>query len=351
MRALGISLMMEAYALAACPCYTLSSASNTHNCGVEAVPGTNPSVADWQPIFAAVASGGAGGPTLPKLQQGCAAPVDVAATFPCELLKAIAMNESGWVQFCAPTTPADEVGQSSRTIIAFDCGYGIAQVTSGMHKGEMPSFDPQMVAADSAYNLATGAQILAAKWRAVKCVGDRQPDLIEDWYTAVWAYNGLAYSNNPNNPAYPANRPVCDPNQGCPNRPYQERVFGWVEHPPSAAHWSAVALAYPNRGDIPDVSTGVQLVPNLPEPDCAGPTDCVNHRSVHASTCSASPSPSPSSSPSPGLDVDLAGSDGSHADQGASSGGCDCDVGHSTPPAIGLIFFALIALVRASKQS
>ena len=284
------------------------------------------------------------------LPSGCASFTDEPATFPCELLKAIAMNESGWTQFCVPTTPPDQVGKSERTIISFDCGYGIAQVTSGMHKGEMPAFDQMQVAADATYNLATGAQILAGKWRAVKCVGDRQPRVVEDWYTATWAYNGLAYSNNPNNPAYDAMRPVCDPNLGCPNRPYQERVFGWVEHPPTAAHWPAVALAYPNRGDIPNVSTGVQLVPNLPEPDCAGPTDCVNHRSVHVTVCSPSPSVSPSLSPSPSASPEP--DDFAVGDGGVHNGaaGCDCDFGRSTPPPAALLLLALFALVRASKR-
>ena len=75
---------------------------------------------------------------------GCGKPTpkhDVEAHFPCHVLKAIAMQESGWRQFCVPDTPANEVGQPSRTIVSFDCGYGVGQVTSGMHVGETPSFD------------------------------------------------------------------------------------------------------------------------------------------------------------------------------------------------------------------
>ena len=45
---------------------------------------------------------------------------------------------------------ADATGRrSSRTIISFDCGYGIGQVTSGMHAGETPAFDRARVAARS----------------------------------------------------------------------------------------------------------------------------------------------------------------------------------------------------------
>jgi hypothetical protein len=354
MRAFALALAFAARAWAACPSYTASSPANTHNCGFDAVPGSNPTTTEWQPIFSLVAAGptswGSAGPSVSAIPSGCAAPTQVPAIFPCELLKAIAMNESGWTQFCVPTTPADQVGMPSQTIIAFDCGYGIAQVTSGMHKGDTAAFDQTQVAADPTYNLATGAQILAGKWRGAHCVGDRNPEVIEDWYTATWAYNGLAYSNNPNNPAYDAMRPVCDPNQGCPNRPYQERVFGWVEHPPTAAHWTAVALAYPNRGDIPNVSTGVQMVSDLPEPDCAGPTDCVNHRSVHTTACAPTPTPTPSptTTPTPTPEPSDLGV-GFPGDGGAKSG-CDCDFTPSTAAPSALIFLALFALFRASKR-
>src|SRR4029079_18247202 len=150
--------------------------------------------------------------------------------FPCELLKGIASQESGWRQFCVPDDPGDQVGGPSRTIISFDCGYGIGQVTSGMHIGESPAFDRDRVANDPTYNLATGTQIIASKWIATERVGDNQPSIIEDWYTAAWAYNGLAYVNNPNNPNYDANRGVWDPQIGGGGA-YQEEGGWGVEHP------------------------------------------------------------------------------------------------------------------------
>lgn len=273
-------------AQAYCPCYTASSSANTHNCGVEAAPGTNPTVAEWGDIFDLVSKGpaawGNAGPDVGDIGQGCGKPEalhNVPARFPCELLKAIAMVESGWKQFCVPETPADQAGKSSRTIISFDCGYGVGQVTSGMHNGENPAFDRARVANDATYNLATGTQILASKWKATNCVGDNQPSIVEDWYTSTWAYNGLAYSNNPNNPNHDPNRGVYDPAVGG-SYPYQEKVFGYIEHPPSS-HWDSVALAYPDRADVG--TTGSP--PDLPEPSCASPTDCNNHRSTHVSAC------------------------------------------------------------------
>jgi len=293
--ALGCALVSLApSALAFCPSYTASSSNNTRNCAIEAIPGQNPSVAEWQDIFALVAKGpaawGSDGPSVPTIGQGCGKPEpmkSVQARFPCELLKAIAMAESSWRQFCVPDRPADQVGGPSRTIISFDCGYGVGQVTSGMRTQDaVPDYDRQRVAGDPVYNLATGAQILAGKWKVTNCVGDNQPSVIENWYAAVWAYNGLAYVNNPANPVHDANRGVYNPKVGG-SAPYQEKVFGWIEHPPSASHWTSVGLAYPNPGDVG--TSGKP--PDLPEPSCASPTDCVNKRVSHLSSCLSEEAP------------------------------------------------------------
>lgn len=284
--AAGAATALAAPAAAAyCPCYTASSAFNQYGCAIEAAPGTNPTTAEWNPIFDLVSRGpafwGDAGPTVDDIGQGCGKPEpihDVPARFPCELLKGITMQESGWRQFCEPDLPDDQVGLSSRTIISFDCGYGIGQVTSGMHFGENPDFDRDRVAADPTYNLATGTRILADKWRATNCVGDNQPAVVEHWYTATWAYNGLAYVNNPNNPNYDPGRGVWDPQVGG-GAPYQEKVFGWIEH--TGGMWDPTALAYPNPGEI----GGASSPPELLDPSCASPTDCANTRSIHTTVC------------------------------------------------------------------
>lgn len=288
-------LALAAEAQAYCPSYSPDSAHNSYNCGVASVQGTNPTTAEWQPIFDLVSQGpavwGNAGPSVSDIGQGCGHPEtlhSVPARFPCELLKGITMQESGWRQFCVPDTPSDEVGGASRTIISFDCGYGVGQVTSGMHAGENPGFDRMRVAGEPTYNLATGTQILADKWKATNCVGDNQPTIIEDWYEATWAYNGLAYVNNPNNPNYDSNRGVWDPNVGN-TAPYQEKVFGWIEN--TLGQWTPTALAYPNPGDVGSGSSPG----DLPEPDCASPTDCGNHRNVHKTACDGASSTSSSS--------------------------------------------------------
>lgn len=276
-----------------CPSYTASSPNNTGDCAVEAVPGTNPTVAQWQAIFDTVSKGpaawGAGAPSVSMLGVGCNRPTPPSsevARFPCELIKAIAMQESSWKQFCPPSTPADQVGRPSQTIISFDCGYGIGQVTSGMRRFDpTPAYDRSRVASDPLYNLQTGMQIITDKWRVTNCVGDNQPRLIEHWYSATWAYNGLSSSNNPNNPNFSTTRGVCQPG-ACRSgsAPYQERVWGWMEFPPTAGHWPVTRAAYPR---LSDVGAGVSRPPALPDPTCATPTSCTMTRPLHVSVCLA----------------------------------------------------------------
>jgi hypothetical protein len=289
--AAALALATEGRALAQyCPSYTASSAYNDHDCAIEAAEGADPDTSEWNAIFDLVSQGpegwGDAGPSAPDIGAGCGKPEPLtlgAPRFPCELLKAIAQQESGWTQFCVPTTPADQVGGASRTIISFDCGYGVGQVTSGMHVGESPNFDRERVASDPTYNLATGTRILAGKWNATECVGDNQPELVEHWYAAAWAYNGLAYVNNPNNPNYDPNRGVWVPTVGG-GAPYQEKVFGRMEFPYGDL-WAPIEPAYPNPGDI----GGGSAPPELPDPSCASPTDCQGTRPLHVSTCLAEP--------------------------------------------------------------
>jgi hypothetical protein len=316
-----LCLALPSAASAFCPSYTASSAYNTGGCAIEAVPGTNPTVAQWQAIFDQVAQGpsswGTAGPAVGDIGQGCGKPsatVQVPARFPCELLRAIAFRESSWRQFCVPDRPDDQIGGPSRTLIAFDCGYGVGQVTSGMRVGETPAFDRDRVAAEAFYNLATGTQILAAKWKVTQCVGDNQPAIIEHWYNATWAYNGLSYVNNPNNPAYASDRGVHDPAVGGA-APYQEKVWGAMQHPPTAGHWPSVALAYPDPAQV----GGGSAPPALDEPACASPTDCVATRPVHRSSCF----------PSPTTDG------GTPADAGVDAGGTDPQDGGPPSPDAG----------------
>jgi hypothetical protein len=215
------------------------------------------------------------------------------------------------------------------------------------------------VAGDPTYNLATGTQILASKWMATNCVGDNQPAIVEDWYSAAWAYNGLSYSNNPNNPNLDANRGVYDPQNGG-SYAYQERVFGWVEHPPGASYWTAVALAYPNRADV----GGNSSPPNLPEPTCASPTDCAGQRGVHPTACGPPTMPDMAMPPgdASGPANDLAGGDAAARDArpsgdagtgdgeaGMMPGGCGCRIGGARRGA-SAVWAALLLVAWRSRR-
>ncbi len=277
-------------ALAAfCPSYTPSSSSTSgDNCAIEAAPGTPPTLSQWKDLFAFVSRGpsawGSDGPTAPNLTEGCNKPTaehTISARFPCELMKAIAYQESLWQQFCVPTGPSDQAGKPAQTLISFDCGYGVGQVTSGMRLNESPSFDRSRVASETIYNMATGMRILAEKWQATHCVGDALTPTIEHWYVATWAYNGLASINNPANPTYSSTRGVWNPNVGG-SRPYQEKVWGWMEYPPTANHWPSLTAAYP---DVSNLATGSGAPAALDEPDCSTPTNCTTTRVQHTTQC------------------------------------------------------------------
>ncbi|MFI5693707.1 SGNH/GDSL hydrolase family protein [Kribbella sp. NPDC051586] len=139
-----------------------------------------------------------------------------------------------------------------------DCGYGISQVTDGMRLADtkLTSMQKTAVALDYATNIAAGVQILEQKWNELyshgMLVNGGDPQWIENWYLALWAYNsgyhplgdpktdgtvsGLGWLNNPANPRYPQDRlPFLEytySDAAHPqNWPYQEKVIGWAGHP------------------------------------------------------------------------------------------------------------------------
>jgi hypothetical protein len=195
------------------------------------------------------------------------------SSIPREILEGIFAQESNFSQaswhsiqgVAGNPLIADYYGAGSGYVPgvkAPDCGYGIGQVTTGMHIGEM-SFDLQRkVAVDYAENAAASAQILADKWNELKAAGiianGGDPNQLEDWYLALWDYNsglhpntgsgpwGLGWANNPANPDYPYNRGpflytyypgisvlvINYQDAATPgNWPYQEKIFGWIAIP------------------------------------------------------------------------------------------------------------------------
>lgn len=234
--ALGLaSTSLSAQAIAACP--------------VAAFNGTQLCNAESNALIQKAAAGdlGSAGPAIGTINDGCGKPkvkTPVPFQMPCVLAKSVGLVESRWKQFDAATC-----GTKGPTVISFDCGYGVMQVTSGMSGGA--GFDPTRVANETAYNVGTGMLIMASKWRATPCVGDNEPAVMEDWYYATWAYNGFCWCNNPNNTNFAWPRPPYN-GPGTLARakyPYQEIVWGIVQYP-YAGTYEGQAISYPSRASI-----------------------------------------------------------------------------------------------------
>ncbi len=122
---------------------------------------------------------------------------------PPVILKAVAWMESRWAQgdYDVP------YGQVGSTLVSHDCGYGVMQVTSGMQNVTgVPNLEQAMIGGHYAFNIARGAHLLADKWNLGPefrpIIGNRDPHVAEEWYYALWSYNGFAFKNHPLNPAY-----------------------------------------------------------------------------------------------------------------------------------------------------
>ena len=177
---------------------------------------------------------------------------------PPVILKAIAWIESSWAQgsYGPPPVPYGGVGP---VLASHDCGYGLMQVTSGMQNVTgHPSLDQAMIGGHFGFNVARGARILADKWNAAPeyrpLVGNRDPYFLENWYYALWAYNGFSFKNHPFNPVFDPQRTHyrCDGTQPRSAYPYQELVFGCVANPPwrgGTQLWSPQPVTLPNLVD------------------------------------------------------------------------------------------------------
>jgi len=228
---------------------TMVAQSQPQTCPVPPAWGRQPYPSELAPVYDLAGRNQLGdlGPPLPPVNYGMPPNMtQISGRVPCILLKAIGYTESVWKQFVA------DYGQTGPTLISFDCGYGIMQITSYMSGGG--GFDPPRVAAEPTYNIGTGARILIQKWNVVPFIGENDPWVAEEWYYATWAYNGWGWVNNPNNPRFPPNRPPWTgaPGQNRADYPYQELVWGYAGHPPSGSFWEAVPLTLPPREWITD---------------------------------------------------------------------------------------------------
>jgi hypothetical protein len=106
---------------------------------------------------------------------------------PPELVKAIAYVESGWQQF-----------KGGVPHISDDGGIGIMQVTDPQN---IFNFDQERLKYDIGYNIDAGIRILEDKFswsgKAIPTINGQNRDVLEHWYFAVLAYNGIVQVNSP----------------------------------------------------------------------------------------------------------------------------------------------------------
>ena len=188
---------------------------------------------------------------LPAIETGPAAQraERAGAVIPEVLLHAIGWIESRLNQ-AAISVPYESSGA---ILISSSCAYGLMQVASFFsNEGDVPSRAESLAGTHYAYNVAAGAQILVEKWNLdlFPVIGLGQPEFIEAWYFATWAYNGWATSNHPAGPEVDPFRTLpydCDgPFNGYA---YQELVLGCLVNPPSVDGvqlWPALNVRLPD---------------------------------------------------------------------------------------------------------
>lgn len=150
-----------------------------------------------------------------------------------EILKAIAFQESSWQQYW--TTVPDRIKECKKDTkkgtldydgtnvkLGYDCiGIGLMQISDHMNMAEGKEKDAYIdrLKNDIRFNIQEGIKILKEKWNYSKSdiiptINDNDPMIIENWYFAIMAYNGMLPRNNPLDNAYTA---------------YQEKVFQRLE--------------------------------------------------------------------------------------------------------------------------
>ncbi|EFV78233.1 hypothetical protein HMPREF1013_01421 [Bacillus sp. 2_A_57_CT2] len=144
-----------------------------------------------------------------------------AAGIPPELVKAIAITENGAFQ------QFTERGEAFKSP---DNGYGIMQVTPLDEHDDRYNWEKAKY--DIGINIETGIQILLEKWSyagsRIPVVNDGDKEVLENWYFAIMAYNGLSKFNDPN----------------FSEDPYQLKVFNNI------SKWAQVNAEVINKDDI-----------------------------------------------------------------------------------------------------
>ncbi|MBN8235121.1 cell wall-binding repeat-containing protein [Halobacillus kuroshimensis] len=138
---------------------------------------------------------------------------------PPEIVKAIAYQESGWQQYwdpgrtpvthyqnsCTPSKTRGIAWDGTNLKLGYDCiGIGIMQVSDYrfIENEQERKEEVYKLSTDIRYNIREGLKILESKWNyanydLIPTVNDGDRDVIENWYFAILAYNGISERNNP----------------------------------------------------------------------------------------------------------------------------------------------------------
>lgn len=137
---------------------------------------------------------------------------------PPEIVKAIAMQESGWQQFWTYDPDGAGPKQIGDPVIGFDGrGLGIMQITlDPTYLANHPGLEDQLKY-DYKTNIDWGVSILNDKWHYANTytptINDNDPSNIVNWYFAILAYNGMSQINDPHTNS----------------NTYQDTIYGWMK--------------------------------------------------------------------------------------------------------------------------
>lgn len=175
-------------------------------------------------------------PVLPKMCYGtCPGGLTGAPHVSAAILHGVAYTESDWHQFNSASydVNGEPIGAP---VESYDGGWGEFQQTWAMppqcNAQHNCRSDASRIQQDQSYNIGTGVQSLISDWNVTAGVASssdpNDPYKANDWFFAVWAYNGT-YGNNPND------IPSSDYANWYPGAPfrsvYEEYVWYFAAHP------------------------------------------------------------------------------------------------------------------------
>ncbi len=174
-------------------------------------------------------------PALSSMCYGLCSSANGAPHVSAAILHGVAYTESNWHQF---NSPDYQVGgeQVGTPVESFDGGWGEYQQTWGMPPQCISANncrnDANRVQHDQSYNIGVGIAALINAWNGTAGVASsndpNNPYKANDWFFAVWAYNGSS-GNNPNDV------PSSNYAHWYPGAPfhsiYEEYVWYFAAHP------------------------------------------------------------------------------------------------------------------------